>query len=204
MGRPCLRTGATYMGGVFYTGGTYTGCLSLHRGYHLFKGRGLPPHWGHLHRQRVCLYTGGQLRGVGEVYLYTGVLPTAGGGGVCELSLTLGNAYTGRGVCLPQGSPRARPPAPGAPAHGGSPGARAGRRPHLVAEDLVEGGPGPAQGAEEGEPEPERAVVARLQQHHLRHDQRRVPHVAAELRRHRPPATARRKWRPPPPGSSAP
>lgn len=60
--------------------------------------------------------------------------------------------------------------------------------PHLVAEDLVEGGPGAAEGAEEGEPEPERAVVRGLQQHHLRHDQRRVPHVAAELRRHRPPA----------------
>lgn len=56
--------------------------------------------------------------------------------------------------------------------------------PHLVAEDLVQGGPGAAQGAEEGEPEAERAVVGGLQQHHLRHDQRRVPHVAAELRRH--------------------
>lgn len=165
----------------------------------------------------VCRHTGGTYTGSGSVFIpggsYVGwgrstSIPACyrrrGGGGVCELSLTLGNAYTGRGVCLPQGSPRARPPAPGAPAHGGSPGARAGRRPHLVAEDLVEGGPGPAQGAEEGEPEPERAVVARLQQHHLRHDQRRVPHVAAELRRHRPPATARRKWRPPPPGSSAP
>lgn len=52
----------------------------------------------------------------------------------------------------------------------------------------MEGRPGAAEGAEEGEPEPERAVVSGLQQHHLRHDQRRVPHVAAELRRHRPPA----------------
>lgn len=141
----------------------------------------------------LSLYRGAATWGGGGLPLYRRATDGGGGGGGGELSLTLGNAYTGRGVCLPQGSPRARPPAPGAPAHGGSPGARAGRRPHLVAEDLVEGGPGPAQGTEEGEPEPERAVVARLQQHHLRHDQRWVPHVAAELRRHRPPATARRK-----------
>lgn len=84
---------------------------------------------------------------------------------------------------LPRSTPGTGTPARSSVSPEGA-GGRDSPAPHLVAEDLVQGGPGAAQGAEEGEPEAERAVVGGLQQHHLRHDQRRVPHVAAELRRH--------------------
>lgn len=142
------------------------------RGIHREDFTSIP---GQIHNT-TALCTGGLLHGAGELCALTG--RSLGGG----LSLTPECPH-GAGSVTPESpskAPRCRGLCPPRP-----PGAR----PHLVAEDLLEGGPGAAQGAEEGEPEPERAVVSRLQQHHLRHDQRGVPHVAAELRRHRPPAT---------------